>query len=152
MRYLSLIVFLAITFAVAFFGSHFMPDAWFAALQKPSWNPPNWLFAPVWTVLYVLIAVAGWRVWRERSQGWARTALAIWVVQIIANALWTWLFFGQHQILGALADIGLNWITIAAFIGCTWSRDRAAAWMFVPYLAWVSFASALNFAIWQLNH
>ncbi len=151
MRYLSLIVFFAITFAVAFLGSQFPPDAWFAALQKPVWNPPSWLFAPVWTVLYVLIAVAGWRVWRERSQGWAKAVLAIWLLQILANGLWTWLFFGQHQIAGALADIALNWITIAAFIACTWSRDRVAAWMFVPYLAWVSFASALNFAIWQLN-
>ncbi len=151
MRYVPLFGFFVLTFAAGFIGSHYMPDAWFAALAKPSWNPPGQVFAPVWTTLYALIAVAGWRVWRVRMLPWARVALAAWVAQLVANGLWSWLFFGLHRIDWALCDIALVWLAIVAFIARCWARERVAAGLFVPYLLWVSFASALNFAIWRLN-
>jgi translocator protein len=146
-RYLSLVVFLLLAAAAAVFGSQFEPGAWHAALQKPAWNPPNWVFGPVWTVLYVLIAIAGWLAWRARH----RLLLWLWGVQLLLNALWSWLFFGLHLPFLALAEIVLLLLVIVAFIVVAWRRQRAAAWLFVPYAAWVGFATALNAAIALLN-
>ena len=124
------------------------PGAWFAGLAKPAFNPPAWLFAPVWTVLYILIAVAGWRVWRRDRGG---RPIRLWWVQLALNFLWTPLFFGAHHIGLALFDILLLLAAILAFIATTWRQDRVAAWLFVPYAAWVAFASVLNGAIFVLN-
>jgi translocator protein len=102
-------------------------------------------------VLYIMIAVAGWRVWVRRDAPWARTALAVWAVQLVLNAVWSWLFFGLHMMLLALADIALLLATIIGFIVVTWRHDRVAAGLFVPYFAWVAFATALNASLWWLN-
>ena len=144
----ALAVFVLIVAAAAVFGARYMPGAWYQGLIKPSWTPPNWLFGPVWTLLYIMIAVAGWRVWRAAGMS---AALAVWIVNIAANALWSYLMFGQQNIGAALGDIALVWLTIIAFIVLAWRLDRTAALMFVPYLIWVSYASALNAAIWRLN-
>jgi len=150
-QYGALIGFVLVTAAAAVCGSQFEPGAWHAALTKPSWNPPNWVFAPVWTTLYVLIAIAGWLVWRARPARWANTATVAWFVQMALNAMWSWLFFGLHQPLWSLIIIVAMVIAIASFIVVAWPHRRLAAWLFVPYLLWVSFATALNAAIWWLN-
>jgi tryptophan-rich sensory protein len=148
LKYLSLLPFLVLLAIVALTGAKFMPGDWYLALKKPEWTPPGWLFGPVWTVLYVMIAVAGWLVWRKEG---LNVLLVIWGVQLAANMAWSWIMFGQHQIGWALVDIVVLWASIALFIVLAWSEHRTAALLFVPYLAWVSFATALNFSIWRLN-
>ena len=143
-----LFVFLAVTAAAAAFGAVFQPGAWYQALAKPPWTPPNWLFGPVWTVLYIMIAIAGWLVWREQGLS---LVVAIWVCQLVLNGAWSWIMFGQHQIGLALADIILLWIAIVLFAVLSWPVSLTASLLFFPYLAWVSYAGALNFAIWRLN-
>lgn len=150
-RYGSLLGFVLITGACGWVGAQFEPGPWHAALSKPDWNPPSQLFAPVWTTLYLLIAIAGWRVWCARPSAWTRSALALWGLQLLFNGLWSWLFFGLHQPLWALVDIVLLLVSIAGFIAVCFRHDRAAAWLFAPYLLWVAFATALNAAIWWLN-
>ena len=143
-----LVFFIALVALVAASGSLFMPDAWYAALAKPSFNPPAWLFGPVWTTLYIAMAVAAWRV--HRVTGWGRE-LWLWLAQLVVNAFWTPLFFGMHRIDLALADIVLLDVLVLATIFAFLRRDRIAGWLLVPYLAWISFATALTFAIWRLN-
>lgn len=147
-KYASLAVFAVLTVMASLFGTQFMPDAWYAGLAKPTWTPPNWIFGPVWTVLYVMIALAGWFAWRAMGFG---AAVIVWGVQMALNGAWSFLMFGQKNIGAALADIALLWLAIAAFIALTARRVPKAAALFAPYLLWVSFASALNFAIWKLN-
>ena len=146
----SLFVFLAMAATAALVGTQFGPGPWYVALQKPEWTPPNWLFAPVWTVLYMGIAVAGWSVWRSKSVAVAKP-IVLWTLQLILNGMWSWLFFGLHRPDIALVDIIALLVTICCFIASARKVSRAAAWMFVPYALWVAFASALNFAIWRLN-
>ncbi len=124
------------------------PDAWYAGLAKPAFNPPGWLFGPVWTVLYVMIAVAGWRSFR-RARG--SRAMKLWWAQLVLNFLWSPTLFAAHQIGLALAVVLLMLAAILAFIAVSWRQDRVAAWLFVPYAAWVSFASLLNASILALN-
>ena len=143
-----LVLFMLATAAIAAFGAVFRPGDWYAALAKPAWTPPNWVFAPVWTTLYVMIAVAGWLAWR--AEGFGRT-FAIWAAALLANGLWSWLFFGRHLVGVALADIVLLLALIAAFIAATWHRARWAAVLFLPYLAWVGYATSLNAGIWVMN-
>ena len=125
-----------------------VPGAWYAQLAKPAFTPPGWIFGPVWTTLYVMIAVAGWRVWRRDRGG---RPVKLWWAQMALNFLWTPIYFGAHQIGLALAVILLLLAAILAFIVLSWRQDRAAAWLFVPYAAWVAFASLLNGSIWMLN-
>lgn len=129
-------------------GSLTAPDGWYAALAKPWFNPPNWVFAPAWTVLYVLIGIAGWRIWRLPERGGTMHA---WIAQLVLNFSWTPVFFRLHQIGAALAVVLLLLAAILLFIALAWRRDRIAALLFLPYAAWVAFASTLNAAIWQLN-
>lgn len=124
------------------------PGPWYEALAKPSFNPPNWLFGPVWTVLYVLIAIAGWRIWQRRRDG---GAMKLWWLQLVLNFLWSPVFFGLERIGPALVVILALLAAILAFIAASWKLDRPSAWLFVPYAAWVAFASLLNAAIWALN-
>jgi len=145
----SLIVFILFAAVAAVFGSSFHPGAWFAALAKPEWNPPNQLFAPVWTVLYLMMAVAGWRVWR--ATGRMVPALHVWGAQLILNGLWSFTFFGLHRIDIALVDISVLLVLIMGFVVTARRYSLLASWLFVPYAAWVGFATALNFAIWRLN-
>lgn len=147
----SLVVFVALTLAAGALGSLFPPGEWYAQLSKPSWTPPNWLFGPVWTILYVMIGIAGWRIATSPSHPARKPALAAWGTQLVLNGLWSWLFFGLHRPDLAFVDISLLWLAIALAIGLAWRFDRWAAGLLVPYLAWVSFAAALNGSIWQAN-
>ena len=124
------------------------PGGWYAGLTKPSFNPPASLFGPVWTVLYVLIAIAGWRTFERDRTG---LPMRLWWAQLALNFLWTPVFFGAHRIGLALVVILLLLVAILGFIGKAWRQDRVAAWLFVPYAAWVAFASVLNASIFALN-
>lgn len=144
----SLCAFLALVALAALCGSLALPDAWYAALAKPSFNPPNGIFAPVWTALYVSMAVAAWRVWRVDGLG---APIALWLVQLACNAAWSPLFFGAHRIALALADIVLMDALVLVTSTVFFRRDRLAGWLLVPYLAWIAFATLLNYSIWRLN-
>jgi tryptophan-rich sensory protein len=124
------------------------PGEWYAGLAKPSFNPPASVFAPAWTILYILIAVAGWLVWRRDPGG---LPMKLWWAQLALNFAWTPVFFAAHQIGAALAIILALLALIIAFIATAWRGQRAAAWLFLPYAAWVAFASTLNGAIFALN-
>jgi tryptophan-rich sensory protein len=132
-------------------GGLFMPDEWYASLRKPSWNPPGWIFGPVWTALYAMMAVAAWLIWRRGGWGKQRRPLLLFIVQLALNALWTPLFFGLHRPGLAFAEILLLWLAIALTLAAFWREHRAAAWLLAPYLAWVSFAALLNLTLWRLN-
>ena len=138
-------------FAAAALGGFFMPGEWYASLKKPSWNPPGWIFGPVWTTLYTIMAVAAWLVWRQGGWRKQRKPLLSFLVQLALNALWSPLFFGLRQPGLAFVEIVLLWLAIAGTIAAFRPASRVAAWLLAPYLAWVSFAAALNFALWQLN-
>jgi translocator protein len=148
---LGLLGWLAACFAAAAFGGLFMPDAWYAELRKPAWNPPNWIFGPVWTLLYATMAVAAWLVWQRGRFRDQRLPLSLFLVQLLLNALWSPLFFGLHSAALGLADILLLWMALLGTVLAFWKARRAAALLLVPYLAWVTFASALNLALWRLN-
>ncbi len=148
---LGLIGWLAASFAAAAVGARFLPGAWYAALAKPSWTPPDGVFAPIWTTLYVLMAVAAWRVWRRAGFAGAPLALAVYALQLALNALWSYLFFGLHRPLLALADVVALWLAIAATLALFWRVERTAGLLLVPYLAWVTVAAALNAALVRLN-
>ena len=123
----------------------------YAQLIRPDWAPPGWVFGPVWTTLYVLIGVAAWLVWRVGGFLAARSALTLFLVQLALNALWSWLFFGWHLGALAFADVLLLWALILATLVAFWRIRPLAGALLVPYLLWVSFASALNYSVWQLN-
>jgi tryptophan-rich sensory protein len=147
-----LVGFLALALGVGVFaGLVTEPNVltWYPALAKPSFNPPNWLFAPVWTTLYILMAVAGWRVWRVTD--FDSRALLFWVTQLVLNFAWSFIFFGAHEIGLALIEIAMLWLMVLLTMLAFFRIDRIAGWLFVPYLAWVSFAAALNGAIHHLN-
>jgi tryptophan-rich sensory protein len=150
-QWLMLAFFLVVTFVAAAIGGLAASGSvrsWYPALVKPAWSPPSWVFGPVWTVLYAMMAVAAWLVWRQA--GWGG-ALALFGVQLALNAAWSPLFFGLHRIDLALADIVLLWAAIVATTVAFWKVTPVAGWLLVPYLLWVTFAMALNFALWRLN-
>jgi tryptophan-rich sensory protein len=124
---------------------------WYADLEKPSWTPPSWVFGPVWAVLYGMMAVAVWLVWMRRRQQPAVVPMAVFAVQLALNAAWSPLFFGLHRPGIAFADIVLLWLALVATVWLFFGRRAIAGLLLVPYLLWVSFAAALNFAIWRLN-
>lgn len=145
---LALAGFILITFCAPLAGMFSLPGAWYAALSKPAWNPPAWIFGPVWTLLYLMMAIAAWLVWKH--DGWRRP-LWSYVVQLLLNAAWTPIFFGAHQLGWALLEIVVLWIAILLTLLNFRGVSRTAAWLFVPYLAWVTFAAFLNFTLWRLN-
>ena len=148
---LGLTAFVVLCFGVSVLGGTATRSAlavWYPALKKPPWTPPGWVFGPVWTLLYPMVAVAGWLAWRE---GRARFGPLVYLLQLALNAAWPWLFFAQRRPgLGLLCIVGLC-LAIAATIAAFWRLSRGAALLMVPYLAWVAFAAALNFVIWRLN-
>ena len=149
-----LIGWLALCFAVGVAGSIFAGRAiptWYAALVKPPLNPPNHVFGPVWSVLYTLMAISAWIVWKTRPSSCRRRGLRLFLVQLALNFLWTWIFFGAHQMLTAFADLVALWAAILLTLLTFKKMSTTAAWLLVPYLAWVTFAGYLNFAIWRLN-
>jgi benzodiazapine receptor len=147
-------VFLGICLAVSAFGGIATASSvgtWYQALAKPSFNPPDWLFAPVWTALYFMMAVAGWRVWRRDGLRDAWWALSLFGLQLMLNLAWSIVFFGLRSIGAALIEIVVLLIAVLATTVVFWRRDRAAGALFVPYASWVAFATVLNAALWQLN-
>ena len=148
---LGLAGWIAVTAAAAVVGSRFEPDARYRTLETPPWQPPNWLFAPVWTTLYALMAVAAWLVWRRWGFAGARTALVVYLVQLALNAAWSWLFFGRHDIPMALADILVLLAAIVLTLVLFWKKHRVAGALLLPYLAWVSFATVLTWTLNRLN-
>jgi tryptophan-rich sensory protein len=121
-------------------------------LVRPTWGPPAWLFGPVWSVLYLFMGISAWLVWREHGFDRARVALGLFVIQLVANALWSWLFFFWKQGGWAFIDILILWLLVAATIIQFWRQPaRIAAILLIPYLAWITFAAFLNLSVWQLN-
>jgi len=157
---LVLLAFIAISFGVAALGSIATignVDGWYASADKAAWNPPNWLFGPAWTLLYTLMSVAAWLVWRRRERANVNPALSFYVAQLVLNALWTPLFFGLYPLWGAAA-LWLALVVILlldAIVLLTmltfWGVSRTAAWLLVPYWAWLLFATTLNWALAAFN-
>jgi translocator protein len=147
--WITLAVFLAIVACIgALIGTQTQPGAWYEQLQKPPLNPPNWVFGPVWFTLYVLIAIAGWRIWMDDPKS---TAMKFWGAQMLLNWAWSPVWFGANMPWLAFAIIVAMWLSIVGFIVTARKRDTISAWLFVPYLAWVSFATYLNLSIALLN-
>lgn len=143
--------FLLLCFGAAAFGAQFGPGEWYASLNKPSWNPPNWIFGPVWTLLYTMMATAAWLVWRRGGFRLNAAPLCVFLLQLVLNGLWSWLFFGLRNPAAAFAEIVALWLAIAATLWLFLPASRIAAWLLAPYLAWVTFAAVLNFTLWRLN-
>jgi len=146
-----LLLCLLIAFVPGAIGGRFRPGEWYAALAKPPLTPPGWIFPVVWTLLYAMMGVALFLVWRRREAQLRRPALAVFAAQLVLNAAWSWLFFGLHRPDLAFLDIVLLWLLILASIVLFRRIRPLAAALLVPYLAWVSFASYLNFMLWRLN-
>jgi translocator protein len=145
---MAAVVFVIIVLAAASSGAIFKPGAWYDGLKKPDWTPPNWAFPVVWTILYLFIGYAGWLVWSEA--GWT-LPIVLWAIQMVANALWSFFFFGIRRMDLALVDVGILWLSIALFILAAWPVAPLASLLFVPYLAWVSAAALLNHSVRSLN-
>ena len=126
------------------------PDAWYSSLDKPAWNPPAWIFGPVWTTLYILMGIAAWLVSGSVHPA-KRPALVLFVVQLALNAAWSWIFFGAHSIGWAFVELLVLWAFLVATVIAFWRASRMAAILLWPYLAWTTFAAALNATIWMLN-
>jgi len=147
-------VLLAICFGAAGLGSLLTKPSiggWCAALRKSTWTPPSWLFGPVWSALYLGMAIAAWLVWRRNGVSAMKTALTLFVLQLVLNVGWSAIFFSLHTPGFAFAEIVLLWVLILATAASFWPVSRAAGWLMVPYLSWVGFAAVLNCAIWRLN-
>lgn len=147
----SLIGWIALTFCAALTGFFIQPAGYYASLVKPAWSPPAWVFGPVWTVLYVLMAVAAWLIWRRGGWRTQRGPLMLYLLQLALNALWTPLFFGLRNPGLAFAGIVLLWLAIVAVTFAFFRAHRAAGWLLAPYGLWVTFAAVLNFSIWRLQ-
>ncbi len=152
-QWLGLAGWLALAFATAAIGAvaSVSAKAFYAELVRPAWAPPGWLFGPVWTALYALMGVSAWLVWRVRGFAGARMALALFIAQLAVNALWSWLFFAWRLGGAAFAEVLLLWGLIVATVIAFWRIRALAAVLLLPYLAWVTFASALTYAVWRLN-
>ena len=151
---IGLAISIVICFGAAWVGSLLTTPSiagWYAALRKPPWTPPNWLFGPVWSALYLSMAIAAWLVWRKLEVPGAKLALLLFAVQLALNVSWSAIFFAVHRPDFAFAEIILLWLAILATLVVFWPMSRAAAWLMAPYLLWVAFAAALNHAIWRLN-
>jgi benzodiazapine receptor len=148
---LGVTAFLVLCFGVLFLGSRATASAlaeWYPALRKPSWTPPGWVFGPVWTLLYPMMAVSGWLAWRE---GRARFGPLVYLLQLALNAAWPWFFFAQRRLDLAFACVVALGVAILATVVAFWRVSRVAAILMLPYLAWVAFAAALNHAVWRMN-
>ena len=144
-------LFLLANFAAAMSGAFFKPGAWYESLKKPSWRPPNWLFAPVWMVLYVVIATAGYLVWRDAEPSMRALPMTIYFVHLVLNFIWSAIFFGMKRPGLAFCEILLLWSTLVATMVVFYPINQTAALILIPYLLWSSFAGCLNFEMWRLN-
>jgi len=143
-----LAVWILVSLSAGFAGSQFSPGEWYQNLEKPSFNPPGWVFGPVWTILYIAMGIAAWLVWKERGFS---PVLYIFLGQLVLNALWSYLFFGANRPDLAFFEILLLWVLILLTMLLFWKVRTAAGILLLPYLLWVTFASVLNFALWRLN-
>lgn len=146
--------FLAVCFIAAGVGSVLTGTGvtqWYAGLRKPPGTPPDWVFGPVWTGLYLCMGIAAWLVWQAAGWHAGAQALALWGVQLLVNVLWSWLFFGLHRPQWALVDVALLFILIALTMVAFQPFSSTAAWLLVPYLLWVAYAARLNYLLWQMN-
>jgi len=148
---IALLAWVGLCFLTAWVGSRFTPGESYLQLQKPSWTPPGYLFGPVWSILYLSMGVAAWLVWRRAGFSGARLALTLFVVQLVFNGMWSWIFFGMQRPGLAFAEILVLWSMILVTMLAFWRVSSTAGMLFLPYLAWVSFATILNYSIWQLN-
>jgi tryptophan-rich sensory protein len=144
-------VFIALCLSAGMIGSRYTPGQWYEGLEKPPWNPPSFVFAPVWTMLYILMGFAAWLVWTNGKKGERLVPMSVFTMQLALNALWSYLFFGIHRPDLAFIDIVVMWILICATIIMFRRVKRSAGILLIPYLVWVGFASALNFQLWRLN-
>lgn len=152
--WVGLIVFMLLCLSVGGLGAvATTPEiqGWYSTIRKPSWNPPNSIFGPVWTTLYIMMAIAGWVVWKREGFKAAVLPLSLFALQLGLNLAWSFLFFAWHQPGWAFAEIVILWLAIFATLWSFFRRSRTAGWLMVPYLSWVTFATVLNFAIWRLN-
>lgn len=150
----GLVVFLLVCFAVSAIGGAITATSvgtWYQGLEKPPFNPPDWIFAPVWTALYVMMAIAGWRVWRRAGFETGRMALTLFAVQLGLNLIWSLLFFGLQRMDLALIEIVILLVAIVVTTAMFWRIDRWAGVLFLPYVFWVGFATVLNASLWWLN-
>lgn len=147
----GLVVWVAVSFLPSLAAVGIQPGEWYNQLNRPSWTPPNWVFGPVWTALYLMMGIAAWIIWLQPAGAPRRQALAAFFVQLVFNAAWTPLFFGLKMPGLALVDIVLMWLAIAITIILFWRIRPAAGMLLVPYLAWVSYATTLNAGFWYLN-
>lgn len=153
-RFAGALVSVLIALAAGLIGNFLGMDAistWYAGLEKPAWNPPNWIFGPVWTLLYILMGVAAYVVWEQKKDSARRGALVVYGVQLLLNAAWSIIFFTFKQPAIAFGEIVLMWLAILVTIVMFWRIKPLAGILLLPYIAWVTFATVLNFAIWQLN-
>ncbi len=152
---LALLICIAIPLLIGFLGSMFTMESvktWYTTINKPSFNPPNWIFAPVWTTLYVLMGIASFRVWKNRKTAeWFHWAIVIYIVQLIFNLMWSFIFFELHQVGFALIEIVLLLLLIIINAFIFYRFDKLAGWLFLPYFLWVSFATYLTYSIFILN-
>ena len=150
---LGLIAWLAASFAASAIGAlgSIQAQSFYGQLAQPAWAPPPWVFGPVWTVLYALMAIAAWLVWRVGGFRAQRLALSVFLVQLALNALWSWIFFAWQLGAWAFVDIVVLWVLILVTLVLFWRVRPVAGALLVPYLLWVGFASALNYTLWQLN-
>lgn len=152
--WLGLAGWLALVFAASGLGAFLTSVSvhdWYPTLRKPPWNPPAWVFGPVWTCLYCLMALAAWLVWRRAGFAGARWALGAFLIQLALNVAWSGLFFGRRSPLGGMIDIILLIIAIIATMALFRRFSPAACWLLTPYLLWTMYASTLNWAIWRMN-
>ncbi len=150
---IGLICWLVLVSAAAGLGglASMQAGAFYAALDQPSWAPPGWLFGPVWSVLYLMMGVAAWLIWKVHGFRGAPWALGLFLVQLVLNALWTWLFFAWHLGQWSVIEIAVLWVLIVCTLIAFWRRSPLAGALMVPYLVWVSFASLLAYAMWARN-
>jgi len=151
---IGLIVCVVICFMVAAIGGYATTssiDVWYAGITKPTWNPPNWIFGPVWSTLYLMMAISLWLVWRKSGITNAKFAIGIFAVQLVLNLLWSIIFFAMHQLGWALVEVIMLWSAIVLTIIVFHKHSKPAAYLLIPYLLWVTFASFLNYTIWSLN-
>lgn len=148
---LGLAFWVVLTFSVAAFGSQFQPGEWYTNIAKPTWTPPGWLFGPVWSILYLSMSVSAWLVWRQRSKSAVSLPLGLYLVHLAVNGLWSWMFFGRQWIGLALIDLVALVILVAITAAMFRRINRTAGLLLLPYLLWISFATALNTQIWRMN-
>ena len=147
----GLVISIIICLGVGFIAGRFQPGEWYQSLVKPTWTPPGWVFPVVWTLLYIMMGVAAWLVWKQKGFIAASLPLSFFILQLVLNGLWTVFFFGLKSPGLALVDIAFLWAAILATVIMFWIRQPLAGILLLPYLLWVSFASALNYSIWRLN-